>query len=579
MARIRGVEIRGFRSIQSLDWFPMPGVNCLVGSGDSGKSTVLDAIDACLSPRRGMLFSDTDFYNLNVEKPISIKITLGNLPDHLKDLDVYGEYLRSYDGISDAIDDEPQKGDETVITIELQVNADLEPVWRLYSDRTATLDPRSLPWKERWLLAPTRLGNHGSANLSWTRGSVLNRLSEDRVDVSLELLNAAREARDGFGERAGVQLRNTLDIVTTTANSLGVSVGTSARALLDAHAASFGEGAISLHSEAGIPLRRLGTGSSRLLLAGLHRAAADTAQIVLVDEVEFGLEPHRLTRLLHSLGSKDNPSPLQVFMTTHSPVAVRELTGNQLHVLHNQGPTHIALLAGSSDEVQSTLRMDPEAFLAKTVIVCEGASEIGMVRGLDLYFSKQHSISLHSEGVAFVNANGGSPDKCLARAMAIGQLGYRVIALIDNDKAASLEELSKFEAMGGSVITWPPGMALEDVLFAAFPVALTDQLLTRAVELVSEQTVDADISTAAGLALTSSQIWHARQQTGDYSPAHRKILGAAARLRKKGWFKSITKMEDLFGTIIAPQWSLGSAEFQEVVNRLYALARAPHAKP
>jgi predicted ATP-dependent endonuclease of OLD family len=35
MARIRKVEIRNFRSVRSLDWFPSSGINCLIGSGDT----------------------------------------------------------------------------------------------------------------------------------------------------------------------------------------------------------------------------------------------------------------------------------------------------------------------------------------------------------------------------------------------------------------------------------------------------------------------------------------------------------------------------------------------------------------
>ncbi|HID9189338.1 TPA: AAA family ATPase [Serratia marcescens] len=94
---------------------------------------------------------------------------------------------------------------------------------------------------------------------------------------------------------------------------------------MDAHAVSIGDGAIALHNAAGVPLRSLGTGSSRLLVAGMQRAAAQRASVALVDEVEYGLEPHRLTRLLNSLGARETPPPLQVFLTTHSPVAVREL--------------------------------------------------------------------------------------------------------------------------------------------------------------------------------------------------------------------------------------------------------------
>jgi putative ATP-dependent endonuclease of OLD family len=48
MARIRQIVIENFRTIRNFEWFPSAGVNCLVGAGDSGKSTILDAIDCCL---------------------------------------------------------------------------------------------------------------------------------------------------------------------------------------------------------------------------------------------------------------------------------------------------------------------------------------------------------------------------------------------------------------------------------------------------------------------------------------------------------------------------------------------------
>ena len=108
-----------------------------------------------------------------------------------------------------------------------------------------------------------------------------------------------------------VQLTETLRAVNQTAAYLGVPIGASAQALLDAHSVSIGDGAIALHDEVGVPLRSLGTGSARLLISGLQRMAAETATIALVDEVEYGLEPHRLVQLLDSPRRKGccTPSP------------------------------------------------------------------------------------------------------------------------------------------------------------------------------------------------------------------------------------------------------------------------------
>ena len=90
-----------------------------------------------------------------------------------------------------------------------------------------------------------------------------------------------------------------------------------------------------------------------------------------------------IIRLLGSLGAKEAAPPLQVFMTTHSPVTLRELSGNQLHVVRPGADRHEIRLAGVSDDVQSTIRRNPDAFLAPSVIVCEGATEVGLVRGLE----------------------------------------------------------------------------------------------------------------------------------------------------------------------------------------------------
>ena len=211
------------------------------------------------------------------------------------------------------------------MTWRLTVASDLEPAWSLYSKRAEQQGlERSLAWKERAAIAPARIGSFANTNLSWTRGSGPNCLTDERANLGAELARAAREARANFGNQAGVQLTETLRAVNQTAAYLGVPIGASAQALLDAHSVSIGDGAIALHDEVGVPLRSLGTGSARLLISGLQRMAAETATIALVDEVEYGPEPHRLVQLssTFSSASTSTPPPLQVFMTSHSPVAI-----------------------------------------------------------------------------------------------------------------------------------------------------------------------------------------------------------------------------------------------------------------
>ena len=108
MTLIRAVEIENFRSVRALTWRPHAGINCLVGPGDSGKSTILDAIDFCIGARRSLQLTDTDFCAVDIENPIRITVTLGALPDQLKNIDSYGIYLQGFNSTTGEIAPEPE---------------------------------------------------------------------------------------------------------------------------------------------------------------------------------------------------------------------------------------------------------------------------------------------------------------------------------------------------------------------------------------------------------------------------------------------------------------------------------------
>lgn len=521
-----------------------------------------------------MSIGDTDFHGLNVAQPIVITATLGDLPDSLKDLDVYGEYLRGYNAGTGHVEDEPREDLETVLTVRLRIEGDLEPSWSLYSERAELQGlERSLRWQDRTAIAPARVGTYAVGNLSWTRGSVLNRLTDERVNLGVELARAARSARADFGKQAASQFAEALRVVTDTANNLGVPVGAAAQALLDAHAVSIGDGAIALHSDSGIPLRSLGTGSARLLITGLQRAAAEAATIVLVDEVEYGLEPHRLVRLLDSLGAKDRSPPLQVFMTSHSPVALRELSGRQVFITRASTARHSIQEAGTDDEVQSLLRRDPEAFLAKSVLVCEGASEVGLARGLDQFWVAQGDRSFSSLGGAYVDVGGGSPDRCLDRGLSLLRLGYRVMVLLDADKPWNTERAEALEQAGGHLLTWRDQRTLEDELFLSLDDDGVGLLLARACDALGRDEVSQHIQSKSKGQRNLDDVEMEGLLTG-YSEATRQLLGQASRTRNNGWFKSVSTYEALAREIVGPHLEKADGGFVAIIESLRVWSRA-----
>lgn len=571
MSRIRVVEIEHFRGIRHLAWCPEPGINCLIGPGDVGKSTVLDAIDLCLGARRAAVFADSDFFRLDTSRPIRISVTLGDLPETLRSLEEYGPYLRGFDLDLGAIEDEPGSASEAVLTLQLTVSDDLEPVWSLYSDRAEQQGlQRNLAWKHRTAVAPVRIGAFADYHLGWQRGSVLNRLGEERLDASQALIAAARQARSAFGDQAATGLQATLATVAATGRELGVPVGDEPKAQLDAHAVSFGAGTVVLHNSEGIPLRGLGTGSTRLLIAGLQRQAglATGASILLGDELEYGLEPHRLIRFLHALGAKTMPPPLQALLTTHSPVAVRELRNDQLALVRIDGDRHRVRSANGNAVIQGLLRAAPEAFLASRVIVCEGATEVGFVRGLDLYRGGQGLAPIATLSVAIIDGKGGKATQIYERALALADFGYPVLLVRDDDVPAPQPTDTQYRAAGHGLVTWGAGRALEDELFASLHADCCLNLIRFAHD-VQGAVIEEHLRTAMNGPIVFQDIWNEAAANG-LSMATRTALGKAAR--SGAWFKRIDWMEQAAQTVIAPDLARANPAFLQQVNAIFAWA-------
>ena len=112
-----------------------------------------------------------------------------------------------------------------------------------------------------------------------------------------------------------------------------------------------------------------------------------------------------------------------------------------------------------ADQVQGTMRTHPEAFLAPNVVVCEGASEVGLLRGIDRFLvSTGLSDSITAKGTALVDAGGVT--RLYERAKAFLALGYRVLAFRDDDQqpdgATEASFLGKWR-QAGEVATGPGG--------------------------------------------------------------------------------------------------------------------------
>jgi len=468
--RIRHISVRNFRGIRELDW-PVPDRNviCLVGRGDSTKSTILEALRRVFHPQWNLSFDDADFHLCNPESLITIEVVLGDLPDTFRDLEKYGHSLCGWNAGTLARTDDPGDGLEDALRIRLTVAEDLEPAWTVIKSD----DDEGAPFKpsDRAKVAVSLIGAISDRHLTWSRGSILSQLTETE-NITSSLADAARAAKAAFEDRRAADLTSFDDVAgtaETTARALGVNVAASYKAHLDSDAINVRMAGLALH-DGDMPLRQLGLGSKRMLTTGLQKQALRQPHITLFDEVEVGLEPHRIARLLHHL-KDDNTG--QYLLTTHSPVVLRELTVADLHIVHGDGGRIDVVAANKpaiADSIQGKIRAGAEAFLAPKIVVCEGATEVGFLRGLDDHWvAAENKDSFAYRGVALFDASGASKIKEIAETL--NALGYDVAVLADSDEPVQFSDEHARELRNAGIIVakWDGALSIEERVFADLP--------------------------------------------------------------------------------------------------------------
>jgi putative ATP-dependent endonuclease of the OLD family len=554
--RIVFLEIRNFRGISQLDWPPAAAVNCLIGPGDSTKTTILDGIELALNPRSYVFADDSDFFDLDVNKPVKITVTLADLPPEFKSEDRYGMHLRGWNAQESKVEDEPREGLEDVLSVRVTIDRSLEAAWSIFNDRIGEegSDPPTLRYRDARRLTTTRLGPYAERHLGWGRQSVLTRISDATNNISLQLAEAGRAARETFRKGNQKLFEKTVTRAEQLGKQFSVPVREKYAAELDVQGVSISTGGISLH-DGKLPLRRLGTGSSRLIVSALQHDAGGS-HIALIDEIEHGLEPHRIARLLKYLKSTTTSegkiSASQIFITTHSPVVIRELTASDIFAVRSEAGTIIArsvkLTAKDLDTVQSHLRSSPDAFLARRVLVGEGRTEQGLLRGLDAWWSLKGRDSFALRGAIPIDGGGNAKAPVIAEHLL--DLGYKVLLLIDTDEPSPADLIDTVKKKGGTVCEWADACSTEERIFLDVPWKTVIDVVRFAEECVGATSVKDTINNvcqAQGLSKIADLTLPPLLDTADL----RRAIGKAAKSRNSHWFKDITSGERL-GELVAP---------------------------
>lgn len=538
MPRIIELEINHLRGIRKFHAKFDKKLVCLIGRGDSGKSTILDAISFVLSPQWNLTFNDTDFYNCEVSNNIEIRASLIGIPEQLLTDDKYGLYIRGLFRENNQIKDELAGADEKVLTIQLAVDRSLEPKWHVVNSRVQ--EDKTISAAHRAILNCFMISDQIDRHFSWNKGNPLYSLLKLQ-DSTLEgesrnvVIEALRDAKSTIDENSFDELAETIGLVKSRAAAFGLDISNT-QTSLDHKELSIKDGRVCLHDE-NIPFRLKGKGSKRLTSIAIQSALGQEGGVMLIDEIEQGLEPDRIKQLARSL-KEDNKG--QTFLTTHSRDVITELTASDLLIIHNDsfdGNIRTTTLDYDDDTLQRVVRACPEAFFAKRVIVCEGATEVGVCRALDKYRRSHGKEVMSFEDCAYVDGTGSEFPKRAAR---IKEVGLGVAVLCDSDIPLSPSKEALEEA-GIKIFDCDSELSMERQVFNDLPWDGIKELLAyvmRAHQRTEESVRDSVAEKYEGSSFPDDWI-----ETD--SPEMRTALAKASVVKDKEWFKRIDHGEAL----------------------------------
>jgi putative ATP-dependent endonuclease of the OLD family len=449
-SHIRRLTIERFRGIEKLTWHPAKGLNILLGGGDVGKTTILESVSLLLNPSYMYSVSDADYWQRDVDAEFTIEAVMS-----LTGVDAINQQSAMnwpwlWDGENPVLpsgtddDNSRESSRETVYCLRVRGTSELDLEYEVIQPDESVA---SLPVGLRRQIGLVRLvgRERDDRDLRMLRGSGLDRLLSDpglRSRIGRQL--ASEEIKTHLSEDAQETLaelnKSFQERVLPADLGLGIvgGPGASLNALI---------GLTSRLDSVALPLGTWGTGTRRLATLAIADALQQSVSVTIIDEIERGLEPYRQRKLIQTLMAGDG----QAFVTTHSAACLSAASRACAWYLDSAG----RLGQLPSEKIAKHQESDPEIFLSRLTVVCEGATEVGFVS-----FLLEKAIgSLLDHGIWITDGRGHESALGLLEAMSEGGLAF---AGIVDDEGKYPERWRKVkESLQDLLLQWPSRHCIE----------------------------------------------------------------------------------------------------------------------
>lgn len=452
---IRKLTVARYRGLERFEWRPRAGMNIVLGGGDVGKSTVLDAIALLFSPTNASVVSESDYWLRDTNQEFSIEAVVALPPNSGVNAQTALAWPWSWNGqeaVAPSADgeDAAKLAEDPVYRVRVRGTAELELVWEMVQPNDEA-DHFSAAVRRKIGLVRLSADERNDRDLRLVYGSALDRLLADpalrpriaeqvsELDLNESLSQKGTEALGKLDRRlADAALPSSLELGLTTGH--GMSIGALVGLLADKHGIS-------------LPLASWGSGTRRMAALEIASSTNNDASVTLVDEIERGLEPYRLRKLLGILKARHGQS----FVTTHSPVAISCASEAHLWYLDSRG----SIGALPHDKIGAQQRRDPETFLARVAVIAEGPTEVGFLRFL---LEKAFGCAPLDHGVRVCDGQGN--DATLDLLETLASAGVLFAGIADNEGRAPERWRRLKEQLGDRLMQWAGGCTEQHVIQA-----------------------------------------------------------------------------------------------------------------
>lgn len=437
---IERVIIRNFKGLRSTDLEFSRGLNILVGDNETGKSTVLEAVNLCLT---GQLKRRDAAYELNpflfnqtvVQEYVSaVRAGTGPVPPEIL-IEVYLEKraeFADYKGTNNSLNfdcpgvkikialDEDHFGDEYVDYIAEPKRVSTIPVeffhieWMDFANNR--VNSRSKPVRPA-LIDPSALTNAYAAN------RYVLELARDYLSrkQQVELALSYRQLRELFQSDETVR-----DINKALSGKKGEVSDRTLSVALDVSTRAGWEANVTPHLD-DLPLGVVGKGEQTAVKIKLALEASGACDLLLIEEPETHQAHGSLSRLIEHVSQRSGDK--QLILTTHSSFVLNKLGVDAAIMFNGESGLRLNKLSEGTRKYfmklpgHDTLRM----VLAKRSILVEGSSDELIVQKA---YAQRHGRPALADGVEIITVGALAFKRYLDIAAA---LDLDVSVVTDND--------------------------------------------------------------------------------------------------------------------------------------------------